>query len=72
MVPTNAAEALTLKSPRSVTLDVQAERLPDSNPLAKIRSVASVALGVDVMVAVGVNVNVGVRDIVPVREGVTV
>ena len=51
-MPVNAAAELTLRSPPSVVLDDQAERLPDSNPLAKIKSANGVAL------AVGVRVNV--------------
>src|SRR6185503_9007359 len=65
LVPTNAAELLTLRSPRSMLLDVQAERLPDSNPSAKIRSVTcgvfvGVGEGPGVDVFVGVKVAVGV------------
>lgn len=67
-LPASAAAVLTLKSPRSVVLDVQAKKLPDSNPSAKIKSDEPgvfVAVGVDV--AVGVNVLVGVS--VGVGEG---
>ena len=75
LTPTNADDAVTLRSPLSVLLDDQAEKLPDSNPSAKIRSdctcvgegvkVASgvldaVELAVTVGVSVGVNVIVGV------------
>ena len=61
---------LTLRSPRSVLLDVQAERSPDSNPSAKIKSVVPVGLAVEVNVAVGVRVAVSVG--VLVRVGVNV
>jgi hypothetical protein len=63
----NAAAGLTLRSPASVLLPVQAERLPVSNPSAKITSVlpgvlvdVGVLEGVDVEVAVAVGVIVGV------------
>src|SRR5687768_6068144 len=66
-VPFIAADVLTLRSPESVVLDVQAERLPDSNPSAKIKSDPGVGEGVcvavgppGVLVAVGVFVIVGV------------
>ena len=68
LVPTSAAAELTLKSPRSVVLLVQADKLPDSKPSAKIRSAGSV--GVFVGVAVSVNVEDGVR--VSVGVGVSV
>ena len=54
-LPANAAAALTLRSPTSVALNVQADKLPDSNPSVKIRSGT-------VLVAVGVRVNVGVDE----------
>ena len=54
-LPTSAAAALTLRSPTSVALNVQADKLPDSKPSAKIRSGT-------VLVAVGVRVNVGVDE----------
>ena len=57
-VPTSAADGLTLRSPALIALEVQAERLPDSNPSAKIKSEPS---GVCVAVAVGVDVCVEVR-----------
>src|SRR6266545_6034498 len=57
LLPTKAAPALTLRSPPSMTLEVQAERLPDSKPSAKIRSVTC---GVLVGVGEGPGVNVGV------------
>src|SRR6185503_20904211 len=66
-LPTSAAAALTLRSPRSLLLDVQAEKLPDSNPSAKIRSDT-----LDVFVAVGVRVKVGDGPGVKVDVGVGV
>src|SRR3990170_3851214 len=36
-LPTRAAAPLALRSPRSVVLEVQADRFPDSNPSAKMR-----------------------------------
>ncbi len=78
-LPANAAEALTLRSPESVVLDVQAERLPDSNPSAKIKSedgvgvAEAVAVGPPgVLVAVGVFVCVAVGVCVAVCEAVAV
>ena len=71
-LPVSAAEALTLKSPRSMVLDVQAEKLPDSKPSAKIGSdPLGVLVGVDVgpAVFVGVGVKVGVDVLVGVGEG---
>ena len=61
LVPTNAAAALTLRSPRSLALVVQADKVPDSNPSAKIRSEelgVFVAVGVNDATAVGVLVGV--------------
>ena len=59
-MPASAAVALTLKSPTSLVFDVQAVRLPDSNPSAKIRSdpldvpvTEGVTKGVNVLVGVG-------------------
>lgn len=66
-LPTNADAALALRSPRSLLLDVQPTKLPDSNPSAKIRSDT-----LDVAVAVGVRVNVGDGPIVGVWVGVNV
>ena len=65
--PASAALGLVLKSPLSMRLELQAVRLPLSNPSAKIRSLApGVALGVGVCVtvavAVAVPVQVGVGD----------
>src|SRR6266542_4781893 len=57
LLPTKAAPALTVRSPASMTLEVQADRLPDSKPSAKIRSVT---WGVLVGVGDGPGVNVGV------------
>lgn len=57
---------LTLKAPLLVTLDDQAEKLPDSNPSAKIRS------GGGVGVKVGVRVGEAVKAAVEVRVGVDV
>jgi len=48
---------LTLRLPTSVALDVQADRLPDSNPSLKITSDAP---GVLVIVDISVAVVVGV------------
>ena len=64
--PISAAEVLTLRSPPLIALDVQAERLPDSNPSAKIKSELT---GVCVAVAVGVEVGVEVAVCVGVEEG---
>ena len=69
-VPTEAAIVLTLKSPLSMALGDQADRLPDSNPSAKIRSGSGV--GVFVAVGVGVKVLVGVAVLVAVGVGVEV
>ena len=65
-----AAAADMLRSPMSVTVEDQADRFPDSNPLLKIRSACAVGvlvgIGLAVFVAVivsngtGVNVAVGV------------
>ena len=53
-------------------MDVQAVRLPDSNPLAKIRSgTFGVFVGVEVLVGEGPTVLVGVRVAVKVLVGVT-
>src|SRR6185503_666163 len=54
-LPTSAAAGLTLRSPASIAVVVQADKLPDSNPSAKIRSGSA-------LVAVGVGVNVGVDE----------
>ena len=78
--PPTAAAAVTLKSPLSVTLEDQAERFPDSNPLLKIRSArgvgvkvaVAVLVGVGVLVAVAVLVGVGVAEGVIVAVGVFV
>src|SRR5688500_1842778 len=77
LVPTNAAEVPTLRSPRSMLLDVQDERLPDSKPSAKIKSVVlgvfvtvGVAVGVGVFVDVGEGPGVGVFVRVNVAVGV--
>src|SRR6201988_4793907 len=67
-VPTSAAAALTLRSPASLLLAVHAEKLPDSNPSAKIRS-DTLDVFVTVGVFDGVNVAVGVSVLVGVGEG---
>ena len=66
-LPTNAEAALALRSPRSLLLAVQPDKLPDSNPSTKITSDT-----LDVFVAVGVFEAVGVLDGVNVRVGVNV
>ena len=75
-LPISAAVVLTLRSPWSVLLDDQAERLPDSKLSAKIRSDPfDVLVGVGVRVAVGVGVLVGVGEgpiLVAVAVGVRV
>src|SRR6185503_4472565 len=65
-LPTSAAAGVTLRSPRSLALVVQADRLPDSKPSAKMRSGSA-------LVAVGVGVNVGVDEgpTVGVKVGVS-
>ena len=63
--PTSADAALALRSPTSLLLDVQAERSPDSNPSAKIKSDT-----LDVFVGVGVSDGVGV--VVGVKVAVAV
>src|SRR6185503_20749360 len=69
-LPVSAAEALTLRSPRSMVLEVQAEKLPDSKLSAKIRSdPLGVLVGVDAFVGVGVAVAVCVGVLVGVGEG---
>jgi hypothetical protein len=79
-LPASAAEVLTFRSPPSVTAADQAEREPDSNPSAKIRSAAedgvgvrvAVGVGVGVLVAVGVGGSVEVGVLVLVTVGVAV
>ena len=66
--PANAALALTLR-PLPV-LEVQADRLPDSNPSVKMLSGSGVVVAVGVRVGVGVAVEVCVA--VAVADGVTV
>ncbi len=66
-VPISAAEALTLRSPRSVMLAVQTAKLPDSNPSAKIKSDEA-----GVFVKIGVNVAVGGGPLVEVAVAVDV
>jgi hypothetical protein len=51
---------VTLKSPPSVVIDVQAEKFPDSKLSAKIRSLSGVLVDVAVAVLVGVDVVVEV------------
>ena len=74
----SAAAELTPKSPPSVNVDDHAERLPDSNPSAKIRSDIDVGLvvggevGVGECVAVGVGVFVGLGVKVRVKVAVGV
>jgi len=51
---------LALRSPPPVLLDDQADRLPDSNPSAKITSGTGVLVDVEVVVAVAVGVLVAV------------
>jgi hypothetical protein len=64
---------VTLKSPESITLEVQAESVPDSKLSAKIRSVPDgVAVFVGVGPEVGVPVAVGLGPEVGVRVGVVV
>src|ERR1700752_693264 len=70
-VPTSAAAALTLRSPASLELDVQAEKLPDSNPSAKIRS-DPLGVFVAVLVRVGEGPALNVEVAVKVGEGVNV
>ena len=83
-VPTSAAAAVTLRSTPSILLaDQGGEKLPDSKPSAKIKSVTAgvfVTVGVGVRVGVlvgvgegpGVDVAVGVLVLVGVRLGVGV
>jgi hypothetical protein len=59
-VCTSAAAVFTFKAPLLVTLDDQADKLPDSNPSAKIRSGSDVGVGVGVSVGSGVLVGVEV------------
>ena len=76
----NADAALALRSPASLLLEVQADKLPVSNPSAKIRS-ETLEVGVGVLVGAGVLVGeaptvlvgvlVGVRVGVKVLVGVT-
>lgn len=65
LAPTRAAAVVTLKSPPSVVLADQADRLPVSKPSAKIRSGSGVGVKVGVAVGVlvggtGISVGVGV------------
>lgn len=62
LAPTRAAAAVTLRSPPSVVLADQADRLPDSKLSLKRRSGRGVGVkvGVNVGVFVGVSVGVGV------------
>ena len=70
-LPTRADEALALKSPPSLIFEVQAERLPDSKPSAKITSdTLDVFVGVGVFEGVGVFVGVGEEPVVAVFVGV--
>src|SRR5215207_8121411 len=62
LVPFSVAAALTLRSPLSVLLAVQAKKFPDSKPSAKIKSEDE-----GVFVTAGVGVRVGV--FVGVSEG---
>ena len=59
-LPTNFAVVLALRLPPSVTLDDQADRLPDSKPFAKIGSGTAVFVAVCVREGVAVTVLVGV------------
>src|SRR4026209_823096 len=65
-LPTSAAAGLTLRSPRSLALVVQADKVPDSKPSAKIRSGSAL-----VAVRVGVNVGVDEGPTVGVKVGVS-
>src|SRR3990172_6450789 len=69
-MPDNAAADITLKSPPSVTVDVQADKSPDSKSSLKITSGGNVAVGVGVWV--GVCVAVGVTPGADVAVGVGV
>src|SRR5688500_5954697 len=76
-LPTRAAVPLTLRSPWSIRLADQAEKLPDSKPSAKITSdtagvFVTVGVGVWVGVLVGVGEGPGVLVWVGVRLGVAV
>src|SRR5688572_30342190 len=68
-LPTSAAAPVTLRSPRSIVLDDQAEKLPDSKPSAKIRSEEN---GVGVRVGEGPGPGVFVLGGVLVRVKVAV
>jgi hypothetical protein len=59
---------LTFKSPPSITVADQAEKLPDSTPSEKIGSTIGVGEGP----SVGVGVGVGVAEAVGVSDGVLV
>jgi hypothetical protein len=71
LLPTKAEAVLTLKSPLSVLLADQAERLPDSKPSAKIKS-GGVDVGEGTKVAVDVKVGLGVLVGVKVAVGMIV
>ena len=71
-LPTSAAAELTIRSPPSVTAADQAEREPDSNPSAKIRSEGDGGVGVVVDVGVRAGVEVGVFVLVTVGVAVDV
>src|SRR5215217_1843850 len=67
LVRTRAAAEVTLKSPPSVTLEVQEEKLPDSKPSEKIESMLEgvlVGVGVEPPVLVGVGVFVCVEPVI--------
>src|SRR5687767_16033333 len=68
-LPTSAAALVTLRSPRSIMLEDQAEKLPDSKPSAKIKSEGD---GVGVRVGEGPGAGVFVLDGVLVRVKVAV
>ena len=73
LLPTSAADGLTLKLPPPVLAEVQAEKLPLSKPSAKIRSgKADVGVCVGVFVGVGEGPMVGVKVAVKVAVGVGV
>lgn len=75
LLPSNAADGLTLRFPAFVLDEDQAEKLPFSNPSAKIRSDTAgtgVTVGAAVGVLVGPGVLVGLKVAVGVAKGVSV
>ena len=71
-LPFKAETGLTLRSLPSVTVDDQAEKLPDSNPSEKIGSMIGVGVNVGVSEGPSVAVCVGVAEAVGVSDGVLV